>query len=255
MTERRYFSNGQIADFERDGFVVVRGLYDAQAMADIAAWTSDIQARPETAGQWMKYFDESLTTPGMRILNRVENFCPFHEGFDNLMRRGELPARVGELFNETAVLFKDKINFKLPGGDGFAAHQDVQAGWDTYAEIHITALISVDAATVENGCLEVAAGHHRRGIIGDSWRPMAGGELQGVTFNSLPTEPGDAVFFDSFAPHSSQPNLTDQARRVLYITYNKLSAGDHRVQYYADKRKSFPPDIAREPDIDYRFRV
>jgi hypothetical protein len=42
---------------------------------------------------------------------------------------------------------------------------------------------------------------------------------------------------------------------VLYITYNRLSAGDHRVQYYADKRKSFPPDIERDPNRTYTFRV
>src|SRR5438132_8365340 len=35
--------------------------------------------------------------------------------------------------------------------------------------------------------------------------------------------------------------------RSLYITYNRQSAGDHRVRYYADKRKNFPPDIERDP--------
>ena len=38
------------------------------------------------------------------------------------------PAHVGELFGEPAVLFKEKINFKMPGGAGFKAHQDQQAG-------------------------------------------------------------------------------------------------------------------------------
>ncbi|MFP6729092.1 MAG: phytanoyl-CoA dioxygenase family protein [Alphaproteobacteria bacterium] len=255
MTDREFFTADEIAGFGRDGYVIVRGLYDAQAMADISAWTDDIQARPETAGKWMKYFDDSLTKPGTRILNRVENVCPYHDGFDGLMCSGALPGRVAELFGEAAVLFKDKINFKLPGGDGFAAHQDVQAGWDSYAALHITALISIDAATVENGCLEAAAGHHRRGIIGESWRPMAGDELGDVEFTSLPTAPGDAVFFDSYTPHRSAPNLTGAARRVLYITYNRRSDGDHRAQYYADKRKSFPPDIERDPDKDYKFRV
>ena len=69
------------------------------------------------------------------------------------------------------------------------------------------------------------------------------------------TRPGDAVFFDSFAPHRSMSNKTDQPRRVLYITFNKLSEGDHRVQYYADKRRSYPPDIERDPDKDYAFKV
>ena len=52
----------------------------------------------------------------------------------------------------------------MPGGDGFKAHQDIQAGWDTYAPIHITALLTIDTCTTENGCLEVALGQHNNGI-------------------------------------------------------------------------------------------
>ena len=35
----------------------------------------------------------------------------------------------------------------------------------------------------------------------------------------------------------------------------RLKHGDHRVQYYADKRRNFPPDIEREPGKQYKFRV
>jgi len=71
----------------------------------------------------------------------------------------------------------------------------------------------------------------------------------------VPTRAGDAVFFDSYTPHASGPNLTAERRRVLYVTYNRRSAGDHRERYYADKRKSFPPDIERDPTRTYTFRV
>ena len=37
---------------------------------------------------------------------------------------------------------------------------------------------------------------------------------------------GDAIFFDSFIPHRSYPNSTEEPRRVLYVTYNAASAGD-----------------------------
>ncbi len=63
------------------------------------------------------------------------------------------------------------------------------------------------------------------------------------------------MFFDSFAPHRSAPNLTDRPRRALYVTYNRASEGDHRARYVADKRANFPPDIEREPGKTYVFRV
>ena len=75
---------------------------------------------------------------------------------------------VSELFGEPAVLFKDKINFKLPGGDGFKAHQDVQAGWDAYAGLHITAMVAIDETNAANGSLEMfpacTAGPARRTV-------------------------------------------------------------------------------------------
>ena len=76
------------------------------------------------------------------------------------------------------------------------------------------------------------------------------------TSSSSPTHaPGDAVFFDSFVPHRSGPNLSDEPRRVLYVTYNRLADGDHRAPYYADKRRSYPPDVEREPGKQYVYRV
>jgi ectoine hydroxylase-related dioxygenase (phytanoyl-CoA dioxygenase family) len=162
---------------------------------------------------------------------------------------------VSDLFGEAALLFKDKINFKMPGGSGFTPHQDAQAGWDDYAHYYVTALVSIDEATIENGCLELAAGWHDKGLIGELWKPLSDDDMRGMTFEPLPTRPGDVVFFDSYAPHRSGPNLTAAPRRVLYVTYNRASAGDHRARYYADKRKSFPPDCEREPGRTYVFKV
>jgi hypothetical protein len=56
-------------------------------------------------------------------------------------------------------------------------------------------------------------------------------------------------------PHGSKPNLTSAARRALYLTFNLAQDGDHRAQYFADKHAAFPPDIDREADKSYVFRV
>src|SRR5262249_22043049 len=116
---------------------------------------------------------------------------------------GDLIAWAGALLSGKAVLFKDKINFKLPGGGGFAPHQDQQAGWSVYAPLFLTVMVSVDPSNVENGCLEIAAGRHKEGLIGEEWRPL---EREGLALKPVPTEPGDVIFFDSFVPHASGPN-------------------------------------------------
>jgi len=244
----------QVARFRAEGHVVVPRLFGAAEVADIRRWTDEVQAWPETAGRHMMYFEQSRD--GRRLLNRMENVLPWHAGFRSLATGAALQGACGQLLGEPAVLFKDKINFKLPGGGGFEPHQDVQAGWSRYASLHITALVTVDRATIANGCLEMAsgfAGAHR--LIGREWEPLDAAQLAGLRWLHIEAEPGDAVFFDSFIPHRSAPNHTGDARRVLYYTYNRASEGDHLAQYYADKRASYPPDIEREAGREYRYRV
>jgi ectoine hydroxylase-related dioxygenase (phytanoyl-CoA dioxygenase family) len=254
MNSNPILTEEQVASFRRDGFLVVRGMYSAEEVGEIGRWTDEVATSPEVAGRDWKYFEPSKVD-GSRILCRIENFVPFHEGFAGLITRRRMQQAVSELFGEEAVLFKEKINFKLPGGDGFREHQDVQAGWDDYASLHITAMVAIDETNEENGSLEMIAGMHDKGVLGEMWAPLTDEDTAHAGYVAVHCRPGDAVFFDSYAPHRSGPNRTDKARRVLYITYNRRSEGDSRAQYYADKHRNYPPDIEREPDRDYRFRV
>jgi 2-aminoethylphosphonate dioxygenase len=241
-----------VACARRDGYLLVRNFVNANLLAELLQWTADLQSVPEVSGRHWVYHEDSVTTPGRRVMQRIENFCPFHAGFDRFIRDGALARWTGALMGGPVVLFKDKINFKMSGGAGFKAHQDQQAGWTVYAPLFVTAMVTLDAATLENGCLEVAAGRHREGLIGEQWKPL---EEQGLSLEPVPTAPGDVIFFDSYVPHASQANLTDSPRRILYITYNLASAGDHRARYFADKHASFPPDIDRDREKTYVFRV
>jgi 2-aminoethylphosphonate dioxygenase len=236
----------------RDGVLVVRNLFDAPQLKKLLQWTEELERAPEVSGRHWVYHEDSTRQPGLRLIQRIENFCPYHAGFDRLIRYGALAHWAGALMGGPAVLFKDKINFKMPGGAGFKAHQDQQAGWGAYAPLFMTAMVTLDAATLENGCLEVEAGRHREGLIGQQWEPLT---EQGLNLEPIPTAPGDVIFFDSYVPHASKANLTELPRRILYITYNLASAGDHRARYFRDKHASFPPDIDRDREKIYVFRV
>jgi len=245
-------ADSQIQTFYDDGYLVVRGGFGAADTTRIDAWAREVEAMPEVSGRQWVYHEKSLKQPDRQLVCRIQNIAPFHQGFAALTEA--LRAPVSQLLGEPAVLFKEKINFKMPGGDGFKPHQDSQAGWDTYAEFFISALVCIDEATVDNGCLKLAAGHHNRGLF-RSWEPLTEGDMAGMSFIDCPTKPGDLVFFDCYAPHASEPNMTDSTRRMYYATYNRLSEGDHMAAYYADKHKSYPPDIDREAGKEYVFRV
>jgi ectoine hydroxylase-related dioxygenase (phytanoyl-CoA dioxygenase family) len=242
----------ECARMARDGYLVVRDFFGADQTRDILRWTRELETAPEMPGQHWVYHEDSVTEPGRRLIQRIENFCPFHTGFDDLIRHGALSRWTAALMGGDVVLFKEKINFKMAGGPGFKAHQDQQAGWTRYAPLFVTALVTIDPATIENGCLEIVPGRHREGLIGQEWNPL---DETSLPLQPVPTAPGDAIFFDSFVPHASKPNFTSVPRRLLYLTYNLASAGDHRAQYYAEKHASFPPDVERDASKTYVFRV
>ncbi|WP_428377429.1 phytanoyl-CoA dioxygenase family protein [Lichenicoccus sp.] len=245
-------TEAETAAMRATGTLVVPGFFGAEQTASLVAWTDEIASRPEVIGGQMVYREDSLIEPGRRVVQRIEDFCGHHERMDQVARFGAISRWLGRLMGGPAVLFKDKINFKYPGGDGFKAHQDQAAGWSRYAPLFVTALVTIDAATIENGCLEIATAPRARGLIGEEWAPLPEDELGLV---AVPTQPGDVIFFDSYVAHASKPNLTDAPRRVLYLTYNLAEAGDHRARYFAEKRVAFPPDIERAPGSRYVFRV
>lgn len=252
-TDTHSLSAADLAHFRRTGWVAARGFFSPDEAQGLTRWTEEIEALPEVPGRHMVYWEKPEGGP--RILQRIENFCPFHAGMDGLVRAGRLMAAVEALLEAPSVLYKDKINFKPPGGSGFELHQDQQAGWSAYAPIFLTALISIDRATKENGCLQIADMERPRGMLGQEWKPLAAADLGGHRLVDVPTEPGDVIFFDSYVAHASERNQSAQQRRILYLTYNRAADGDHRARYFHDKRLSFPPDVEREPGREYKFRV
>jgi ectoine hydroxylase-related dioxygenase (phytanoyl-CoA dioxygenase family) len=252
MLKEPRLSEEQIEAFHRDGFVVLPHGFDADEMAQIEAWTRELAARPEESGKHWVYHEKSLIDADHEIVSRIENISPFHDGFAELS--AALQAPVAQLLGEKAVLFKEKINFKMPGGDGYTPHQDSQAGWWKYGDYYISVLVSIDESTAENGCLKLAAGHHKQGLFRE-WEPLTEEDMKDMDFVSYPTQPGDVVFFDSYAPHRSEPNRSQSTRRIYFATYNAASAGDHLAEYYADKFETHPPDIDRQADKDYAYRV
>jgi len=244
-------TDSQIADFNRDGYVVVSHALGPSDMAVIEQWAREVENLPEAPGRhWV--FHEKSRLNDADLINRIEYISPFHDGFAKLTALLRAPA--AQLLGEAAILFKEKINFKMPGGGGFEPHQDAQAGWGDYASNFINVMICIDEATIDNGCLELAPRQNRRGLL-RGMEPLTADDTADMTFIAYPMKPGDMALFDAFVPHRSEPNPTASPRRMYFATYNRASEGDHLDRYYADKRKNFPPDIERDPNRVYTYKV
>ncbi|MEC8023169.1 MAG: phytanoyl-CoA dioxygenase family protein [Myxococcota bacterium] len=226
------------------------GALSAETAAALKQWVDELESWPEVPGRWMKYFESA--NESARVLCRMENFADYHEPLSELVRGSATLAIVSRLMGEPAVLYKEKINFKKPGGGGFTAHQDAPAFATFGHTYHITMMVAVDDATVDTGCMEfstpVPVGTTLRTAADGTVHPELEAQMQ---WNSLEVKAGDIVFFDSFIPHRSKANLGMKSRRALFLTYNREADGDVRSQYFADKRRYFPPECEREEGVDY----
>jgi ectoine hydroxylase-related dioxygenase (phytanoyl-CoA dioxygenase family) len=247
-----YLTSTQQGFWKKNGYIIIKDYFNEEQKAELVNWVEDLETRPETAGKWMKYFETPATDPNGRQLCRVENFLQFHEGFDELLRGEKLIGVLSELMGEPAMLFKEKINFKLPGGNGFLPHQDAPAFTSFGQKFHITLMVSIDASNPENGCLQMAPAMHDKGMLPTAPDATVDSEYaETLNWEYVETEPGDIVLFDSYIPHKSDANVSDRPRRALYITYNRTSEGNYREEYYKEKRAVFPPDVERDPNKVY----
>lgn len=222
-------------DWKNKGYLKIPGFFSAEEVNDLQDWVSEISGWKSTPDKWMHHYE---STPAGPRLSRSENFVPYHIGMKTTVTRGKVLDVVSELMDEPAVLYKEKINYKYPGGGGYAAHQDAPAY--EFINYHITCLISVDPATSESGCLYVAPGRHKEGFIAlDEKGCVAPETAATMKWVAVPTAPGDILLFGSYIPHKSPSNRSDRPRRIIYLTYNANSQGDWREQYYADKRQAF----------------
>ncbi len=228
----------QLEDFARDGWLVLRGVLDDDMLRKLGAWTEQVDAWAHNEGPGLHHFEQ--TDGGPRIA-RSEDVVPHHPGLRGFICTGAIPQWVGELLGEPAVLYKEKINHKRPGGAGFAPHQDAPAY--RFVDHHISAMVPLDAATPASGGLSFARGHGRGRMPEQSGR-IEPAVADSLDWQAIDAGPGDVILFDSFAPHRSGTNTTDNPRRAWYITYNAASKGDWRDRYYADKQAEFDAEGA-----------
>lgn len=230
-----YLNPALHGDWKKNGYLRIPGFFSPEEVNDLQTWVSEISCWEPTREKWMHHYE---STPAGPRLSRSENFVPYHIGMKATVTRGKVLGVISELMEEPAVLYKEKINYKYPGGGGYAAHQDAPAY--EFIDYHITCLISVDPATPESGCLYFASGRHKEGFIAlDENGCVAPETASKMEWVAVPTDPGDILLFGSYIPHKSPTNRSDRPRRIIYLTYNASSQGDWRERYYADKRQAF----------------
>ena len=142
-----------------------------------------------------------------------------------------LTGAISELLGDTAVEFHHSIlHAKAPDlGTPSPLHQD----WPFYPHWGpgcVAAIMHIDAANENNGCLSFIPGSHKDGPLqhelhtvedyGDYEQPYLPLEEYPLESAVLcPADAGDVVFFSIHTVHGSAPNRTDRWRRLIRVGY------------------------------------
>jgi hypothetical protein len=223
-----------LAFWQTEGFLHLPRLLESTVRLQLTGWVEELSTLPPGGGRPESPILQHFEQLGDEVaLARTENLVPNHEGIRSMVTMGPIPASGSLLMGEPVVLYKEKVNHKMPGGAGFEPHQDATAY--KFVDLHLTCMIAIDETTEANGCLEVSRGHHHALLPTDGDGCIAPDAAADLRWEPVPLGPGDVLWFHSRTPHRSGPNRTDRPRRALFLTYNARSQGDLRTAYYQDK--------------------
>ena len=144
---------------------------------------------------------------------------------------------------------KEKLNFKPPGGAGFAPHLDapsLRVAAVGAARTFMTLMVAIDPMTAKNGCLRVVRGSWSEQKHCEVIRPEDGSDpdsdgragaipaavADALDFEDVICASGDVVAFNGWVPHRSGVNASPFERRAVFLTYNPLSQGNMHEAYY-----------------------
>lgn len=222
--------------WERDGWLVIRGLLDARTVAALQDATDALEQQAATIDRDTRIgstFFEVQTASGRKgegavapgVLRKITHPSKSSPTFARLRtdRRVLACVRATGLAEPRCVI--DQVNLKAPRvGSGFPYHQDAGflygAARDQLAAnggAHL--VIALDPSDAGNGGFEVLGRTHRGPLVDltHSYDTSTRNEgLFDVSFRVVPTlGPGDAVLFHPMLAHGSGPNTSDRRRRLV----------------------------------------
>jgi hypothetical protein len=221
-----------------------RSVVSGRELDAMRAWTDDVETWPVGSHRWGQYAERTATG---EAVCRTENVSACHGGFAHLVR-GALAVTAASAFGAEVVDFKDKINYKQPGGAGFSPHQDLAAYPGASRVMSI--LVAIDECTTTSGCVWFAEGVDEL-LRTDDRGVVVPDVVSSLSWSPAELAPGDVLCIAGTTPHYSEANDGTSPRRVLVASYASPGEAYDRERYYAAREEKMESATAR----DAQFRI
>ena len=228
-------SDSQLAEYRRDGFLIVRQMFTPEEITLLGDTARRDKALDEHA---IDRADSQGTASRLALWNH-----PGDNIYGMFARSDTMVGAMSQILDDEPYHYHSKMIMKEPKvGGAWEWHQDYGYWYQNgvLTPNLCSVMIAVDRATRENGCLQVIRGSHHMGRV-DHGRngDQAGADMERVNVALermelvyCEMEPGDAVMFHSNTLHRSDANLSDKPRWTLICCYNAKGNNPYREAHH-----------------------
>lgn len=225
------------AQFERDGYCVVNGLFTTEEIDEIEEFFEEYKTKG------YKNYDGGTTIDEVdRSKSQVRALHPhrYDERALDWALNENVMAALQDLFGgNEPLLAQTMYYFKPPGTTGQPMHQD-----DFYllTKPHrcMAAWTPIDDAEVENGCLFMVPGSHKRGLKCPDGATPENNFKQGALSKAeamgkaipVPVKRGQTAFFGGELIHGSSANRSKDRSRRTFIGHYCDGVTDSIAKFY-----------------------
>lgn len=228
------FSRQEVERFERDGYVIARGLAPAERVAQLRALairdlSSAVAPVEYEADVGYPGAPPSKQAAGGGTVRRLLRAYERDTAFAAWARDAAVVTRLHQLLGPHIVLPQAHHNCVMTKQPSFSSethwHQDIRYWAYTRPQL-ISVWLALGEETRANGCLLVLPGTHRMALAPERFdeRLFLRPDLEKnrrLIDTAVPVElaPGDALFFHALTLHAAGRNATEATKFSVVFTY------------------------------------
>lgn len=225
-TKLRRLAQRDVDFYEENGFLRVPGVFSKEEVAELSEQLDYVIENFATTGKgWSGPWRQQIMNPeeeAQSVLVALHEIEMYAAAWMRAVIKPHLTEALADILGENVEFHHATLHAKGPDfGAPFPMHQDYPF-YPHQDGRYIDAILHVDGADENGGCLKFLAGSHKLGPLehfreGSPHLDQKIYRLEDAV--NCPAEPGDVVFFSIHTIHGSSLNRKPRWRRVMRLGY------------------------------------